>query len=212
MYSLINTVCTGADLKAEQNWLERRGRQGRKTMFIRNRLHFLVTKLIIEASVTSLDVPKEGNSHPENRPMKRECQISPSSFFLGETDFIGFGVYDVTPGGISPLLMCWSFLMTKALHISCPTNQLICLCLLNLSGHFNSAISEFMYLDEFWYLKWNVLVLKLLCPCMGTHVHGFPVITASPCSLICLLDKMKGASTEYERNSASQHWLLPHIY
>lgn len=57
MYSLINTACTEADLKTEQNWLERQRRQGRKTMFMRNCLQFFATKLLIEVSVTSLCVP-----------------------------------------------------------------------------------------------------------------------------------------------------------
>jgi len=41
MYSLINTACTGVDLQTEQNWLQRRRRQGSKITFMRNWLHFL---------------------------------------------------------------------------------------------------------------------------------------------------------------------------
>lgn len=86
MYSLINTACTGADLKTEQNWLERQERQGRKTMFICNCLHFfLVTKLVPEVSVTFLCAPGEENFHPEKRgSWKKECQFSPSLLSPGE--------------------------------------------------------------------------------------------------------------------------------
>lgn len=91
MYSLINTVCTGADLKTEQNWLETWRRQGRKTKFMHNcHNFFLQQNYLAEVSVTLCS--KLGELSPSKlRLLKRQCQISPSLFFPSETGFVGFG-------------------------------------------------------------------------------------------------------------------------
>lgn len=195
MYSLINTVCTGADLKTEQNWLETWRRQGRKTKFMHNcHNFFLQQNYLTEVSVTLCS--KLGELSPSKlRLLKRQCQISPSLFFPSETGFVGFGgtwcdfwrdspsadVMELPQGQSTPHFLPHT-----------PDNSL-----LSLKSYF-----PFQLLDiRVNVFEW-VLVLKVKDAEFKAAWAGFPFIAASPCSLICLLSKMRGASTEYERNSA----------
>lgn len=144
------------------------------------------------------------------RLQKRECQISPSSLPPGEVDCVGFGG-TWCPGRIPSVLTCWSFHMTKVLHISRPPNQTICYCLL-------LAISTLQYLKSCIRVNswdWSAKMLQNFKapPCVHGHTHVWLLPLCCQLSLLShLLGKTKGASAEYERNSASQHWLLPHIY
>lgn len=124
------------------------------------------------------------------------------------------GVHDATPGGISSLLMCWSFHTSKALHVSCPTNHFISYCLKSWGPFQLGNIRAHVF---GWILVFEVKrcweILKLPCACMGTHACGrFPLYYRLSLLSHLLTGQNERSYTEYERNPASQHWLLPHIY